>query len=153
MSTTTSTTADQQPNAETQSVIQWADDDSDELAFAIVAEVYDYAEWLRNVQPDAEYTPRITAADALKNWFLNRDPLRDTSDVYAEFMAQALARVDWLHIVDYLRERMGEEAATLDELRDTEQDEGQDERELSYDELLMIRPILTRRTDDPNVIG
>ena len=93
-----------------------------DLARSIIQRAYVDAEEAQRDDPDAITSPRADAADALREYFDEENPLYEEPSVWFTLLDFALDRCDWYAIVDHQRRRM-EENRHADQLRRIEQRE------------------------------
>lgn len=90
-------------NYETWCVNLWLSNDphTDEQAREIVAHAWNNAADEIAADRDAIVSPRVDAADALKEWLqYEENPLTDRASMYADLLGAALDTVDWLEIAE-----------------------------------------------------
>lgn len=90
-------------NFETWVTALWIGNDpgSDEWAHQLVADAYAAAARAIAQDPAAITAPLSTAADALKDWIEDLNPLAGQANVFSDLISHALRGVDWREIAEH----------------------------------------------------
>ena len=105
-----------------------------ELVREIITRAYEDDELARHADPQYIGAPRADAADAIREYFDEQNPLYEEPTIYLSLIDFALDRCDFGEIVDYQRRRMAENAAA--EKADQERESARH----SDDGGLLVRP-------------
>ena len=98
-------------NYETWAISLWIDNDQGD---------YSYAQSLTDLilRQRSEDKARFILEESFKDWWEERNPLKDESSVFSDILITALSRVNWLEIADNWIENTKEESETELDLQD-----------------------------------
>ena len=134
------------PNYETWCIALWIDNEQTARATAreIVASCWENAAEEVAADRDAIVTPRVDAADALKDWLrYEENPLTDVGGMYGDLLGAALDTADWLRLADHYAP---DPLPSLDPLPDDDDDDDDDGEEAEQEDERYIH--MTERERD-----